>query len=119
MPKSICCIAARLMEPEVSDAKAASIASAAAEATDLRLMVFGSYPPALPSINRRFINHVLAAGPLAGVIELEFVRQLLAEHFTGAANHTYRLWQLLYLHYWFEANRRAAWGSCSTAAGPG
>ena len=68
-----------------------------------------------PPLDRRIralgearVSRVLAAGALAGVLDQEFVQQLVTEHFAGAANHTYRLWQLLYLHFWFEVHAGGA-----------
>lgn len=46
----------------------------------------------------------LRAGPLGRVLDLKPVAGWVTEHFMRQRDHTYRLWQLLYLNYWLGTN---------------
>ena len=48
------------------------------------------------------IHEVLTGPIISSVINPSFVSVLIREHFDGEANHTYRLWQLLYFSLWLE-----------------
>ncbi|HRI91226.1 MAG: asparagine synthase (glutamine-hydrolyzing) [Rubrivivax sp.] len=48
---------------------------------------------------------LLCYGPLVGVVDTSLVRRWLSEHFAGTRNHTYRIWQLLYLGFWLARQR--------------
>lgn len=47
----------------------------------------------------------LRAGTIGGVIDLSVVQGWVTEHFQRRADHTYRLWQLLYFNYWLGEHR--------------
>lgn len=51
---------------------------------------------------------LLCHGPLVGVVDTSLVRSWLSEHFAGTRNHTYRIWQLLYLGFWLESHRETS-----------
>lgn len=42
---------------------------------------------------------------LATIINIDYVDSLIEQHFTGTANNTYKLWQLLYFSCWLKENQ--------------
>lgn len=44
----------------------------------------------------------LTGRSLLSVVDPQFIRRIVAEHFRHTANHTYRIWQLLYFSFWLE-----------------
>lgn len=48
------------------------------------------------------ISDLLCSSRLKGVVDPAFSRLLVRQHFSGAKNNTYRLWQLLYFSLWLE-----------------
>lgn len=47
-------------------------------------------------------REILLGGPLGAHTDLTWISALLTGHFAGQANHSYRIWQLLYFHYWLS-----------------
>lgn len=45
---------------------------------------------------------LLTHGPLRDWLDVGMVGKWVDEHFSQGRNHTYRIWQLLYLRFWFE-----------------
>lgn len=50
----------------------------------------------------------LRGGALGQHIELATAERIVREHFAGASNNTYKIWQLLYLTYWLRGKTVAA-----------
>jgi asparagine synthase (glutamine-hydrolysing) len=48
-----------------------------------------------------FLNE-LGKGAVSSVLDPDAMRHTVQRHFSGQANETYRLWQLLYFNYWLE-----------------
>ena len=48
------------------------------------------------------LQTILLNGHLSRFLHKTPIANLIDTHFTGQANHTYKLWQLLYLNYWIE-----------------
>ncbi len=48
------------------------------------------------------LQTILLDGHISRYLNTKPVADLIEMHFAGQANHTYKLWQLLYLHYWIE-----------------
>ena len=61
----------------------------------------------IATIGRARLSAELDASGLPGVVDMGRVRTLVDEHFGGAANHSYRLWQLAYFGFWLQAVRTA------------
>jgi asparagine synthase (glutamine-hydrolysing) len=62
-------------------------------------------PPLRSPIQRigpKLLGSLLLKGPLRDVLDTKFVEQWINQHFQGQADHTYRLWQLLYFSMWLE-----------------
>jgi asparagine synthase (glutamine-hydrolysing) len=49
------------------------------------------------------IVEILKRGPISRVVDMDFCRSLVRAHFSGKANQTYKIWQLLYFNFWLEA----------------
>lgn len=64
------------------------------------------FNPSLDAPIRRLGSAILidelTHGPVASVLDSRFITAWIHEHFHGAANHTYRLWQLLYFSRWLR-----------------
>lgn len=58
-------------------------------------------------LGKELIADLLSGGAVADVINPSFSRLLVDQHFSGAANHSYRLWQLIYFSLWLD--EAAAW----------
>jgi asparagine synthase (glutamine-hydrolysing) len=66
---------------------------------------YGFNPPLddkIKILGARRIEKMLTGSVISGLINSNFVRGIIREHFDGKANHTYRLWQLLYFSLWLE-----------------
>ena len=66
----------------------------------------GFNPPLDEKINYLgfdFIKDILFTGKLKNYINIEIALIWLKEHFYGNQNHTYRLWQLIYLNLWLDS----------------
>lgn len=50
-----------------------------------------------------FLN-IIKSGYLGYYINLEFIEKLVYNHFNNLDNNTYKLWQILFLHFWLEEN---------------
>ncbi len=53
-------------------------------------------------LGRTRIRSLLLGGYLNQYLNTSSVDSLIEQHFSGVANNTYKLWQLLYLHFWME-----------------
>lgn len=51
----------------------------------------------------RFIK-LIKSGNLHKYINLEYIEVLIHNHFNGSDNNTYKLWQILFLHFWILEN---------------
>jgi asparagine synthase (glutamine-hydrolysing) len=49
---------------------------------------------------------ILEESPISEYLNMQVVNNLINEHFSRTANNTYKVWQLLYLHYWLEHHSR-------------
>lgn len=47
---------------------------------------------------------IVKTGNLNKYIKLEFIEELIYNHFNNVDNNTYKLWQILFLHYWILEN---------------
>lgn len=47
---------------------------------------------------------LLLSGPAGRLMDSDLLRLWIHEHFTGRRDHTYRIWQLIYLHLWLESH---------------
>jgi len=56
----------------------------------------------IAKIGRSRCTSLITSGKIAAAIDPDVTRVWLAEHFEGRANHTYRIWQLIYLALWLE-----------------
>ena len=56
------------------------------------------------SLGKEKIIDIVTKGSLKDYINIENIYDLTEEHFTGKNNNTYKLWLILYLNYWIEAN---------------
>ena len=65
----------------------------------------GFNPPLDQAINRlgqERILEILENGDVPRYVYKEFMGKVVANHFSGRGNQTYKIWQLLYFHYWLE-----------------
>lgn len=72
---------------------------------DRRKMGFN--PPMDKLINnlgKEKIVDIVTKGNLSNYINLEYIYDLIEDHFMGKNNNTYKLWLTLYLNYWVEEN---------------
>ena len=53
-------------------------------------------------LGQDFFFSELGQGAISSVLDNVAMRQTVQRHFSGQANETYRLWQLLYFNYWLE-----------------
>lgn len=54
-------------------------------------------------LGRERIQEQLSGRAMQGALDTAGLASLVDEHFEGRANHTYRLWQLLYFSFWLES----------------
>lgn len=47
---------------------------------------------------------IIKSGALEKYINLEYIEILIYNHFNNLDNNTYKLWQILFLHFWIEEN---------------
>lgn len=47
---------------------------------------------------------IIKSGPLNKYINLNYIEKLIFNHFNNLDNNTYKLWQILFLHFWIEEN---------------
>jgi asparagine synthase (glutamine-hydrolysing) len=67
----------------------------------------GFNPPLDPIINSfdcDTLQNIFVKGSLSKYLHLKPIMTLVDEHFNNRKNNTYKIWQLLYLNYWLEAN---------------
>jgi len=50
------------------------------------------------------IVDIVSKGSLNKYINIDYILNLIEEHFKNKNNHTYKLWLILYLNYWIEEN---------------
>ncbi|QDC41234.1 asparagine synthase (glutamine-hydrolyzing) [Candidatus Methylopumilus universalis] len=53
-----------------------------------------------------FIKDIFLGGNLKNYINIDIVFTWLNEHFSRSHNHTYRLWQMIYLNLWLESYKK-------------
>ena len=56
------------------------------------------------NIGKEKIIDIISSGSLKNHINIEYIYDLIEEHFAAKNNNTYKLWLMLYLNYWIEAN---------------
>lgn len=74
-----------------------------AEQVDRRKIGFN--PPLdgrIRKLGRGLCEDLVTTGPIADHLDRGWMKALVADHFEGRANHTYRLWQLIYFRLWLE-----------------
>lgn len=49
---------------------------------------------------------IIKRGSLKNYVNLEYIENLIFNHFDNIDNNTYKLWQILFLHYWIEENTK-------------
>lgn len=54
------------------------------------------------------INDRLGGGPFSGVANADFARTIVDAHFSGRANNTYKIWQMLYFDEWLRGHAAGA-----------
>jgi asparagine synthase (glutamine-hydrolysing) len=55
-------------------------------------------------IGRDNFIELINTGNLSKYINLQYIETLITEHFNNIDNNTYKLWQILFLHFWIEEN---------------
>lgn len=55
-------------------------------------------------IDKNDFLKIIKSGNLGYYINLEFIEKLIYNHFNNIDNNTYKLWQILFLHFWLEEN---------------
>ncbi len=56
------------------------------------------------SIGKKEILTTLECSQVSNYLNMSFVKNIIENHFTNIDNNTYKIWQILYLHYWLEYN---------------
>jgi len=56
----------------------------------------------IQSLGKDRLRTILLDGDISRYLHTAPIADLVDMHFAGQANHTYKLWQLLFLHYWIE-----------------
>lgn len=56
----------------------------------------------ITKIGRERCTEILTSGKISGIIDPTVIGPWISEHFDGRANHSYRLWQLIYLSLWLD-----------------
>ena len=65
----------------------------------------GFNPPldqAINKLGREGVLETLENGAVPQYMHKAFIRKVVTNHFSGRGNQTYKIWQLLYFHYWLE-----------------
>ncbi len=47
---------------------------------------------------------IIKSGTLEKFINIEYIEILIYNHFNNLDNNTYKLWQILFLHFWILEN---------------
>jgi asparagine synthase (glutamine-hydrolysing) len=47
---------------------------------------------------------IINSGNLHKYINLEYIEKIVSNHFNNIDNNTYKLWQIIFLHFWIEEN---------------
>lgn len=58
------------------------------------------------TIGEEMCRDMLMRGPLSTVLDTSPVQRWVSEHYRRERDHTFRLWQLIYLNFWLEWPRR-------------
>jgi asparagine synthase (glutamine-hydrolysing) len=53
-------------------------------------------------IGQGLCEELVGTGPIADHLDPQWTRALVADHFAGRGNQTYRIWQLIYFRFWLE-----------------
>ena len=57
------------------------------------------------SISKKEIEEVLINNELLdGLLNKDYIKELIDSHYLGLKNNSYKLWQLVYFYYWFKFN---------------
>lgn len=56
------------------------------------------------SIGYKNFLSIIESGRLNQYINLEYIEELIYNHYNNIDNNTYKLWQILFLHFWIEEN---------------
>jgi asparagine synthase (glutamine-hydrolysing) len=59
----------------------------------------------IAALGRSRILSELSAGPARDHLDMKWIEAMVANHFEGRSNETYRLWQVLYFNYWLDEMR--------------
>jgi asparagine synthase (glutamine-hydrolysing) len=57
------------------------------------------------SLGKEKIISIFEEGNLEEYINMDLIYELVQKHFIGKDNNTYKIWQILYLHYWIKENQ--------------
>jgi len=58
----------------------------------------------IASLGKVNVLNILESGRLSTVLDIKAVQEIVEIHFSRRENNTYKIWQLIYLHYWIEEN---------------
>lgn len=71
-------------------------------------------------LGRSLCLELLIAGPAGRWMDHQLLRRWVDDHFAGRMDHTYRIWQLIYLNLWLESIERSTLPCAASAlATPG
>jgi len=54
----------------------------------------------IQDIGKEKIEYLLKDSPLMMYLNFDYIYKIIEEHFLGNANNTYKIFQIIYLHYW-------------------
>jgi len=57
-------------------------------------------------IGKNKILSILEKSKINNYLELSTIEKIINNHFSKQTNNTYKIWQILYLHYWLEYNSK-------------
>lgn len=57
-------------------------------------------------LGRDFCKELICTGAIESYIDSSIVKPWIDDHFDGRANHTYRIWQLIYLGLWLNSHKQ-------------
>ncbi|MFC3907951.1 asparagine synthase (glutamine-hydrolyzing) [Legionella dresdenensis] len=69
----------------------------------------GFNPPLDGKINnlgKDLILNTLNSGPVSSICDMNVVKEIVNNHFSGNRNETYKIWQLMYFNFWLEHNSK-------------
>jgi asparagine synthase (glutamine-hydrolysing) len=55
-------------------------------------------------IGKNRISQILQSDSFLSYVQFDYVNKILADHFMGKKNHSYKIYQLLYFKFWLDSN---------------